>query len=187
MQLHIFNPPLQVPNQNPNILGHSQVTLQASVACVSLVVQTDSSWFLDSRATNHLTSVAPLQQVITVYTGPGKSLIGNGYSLHILAIRSFIISIDSRHLILNNMLYTHCVTKKNYFLCFSSPRKIRCTLNFTHFTVWLRIPSLTRFCWKDLSRVDYISLIFTTLLLRICVNTLCTNITTNFVMCLILP
>lgn len=53
----------------------------------------------------------------TSYTGPGKVLFGNGSCLQISAICSLVIPTDNKHLMLNIMLYTPCVT--NNFLSMS--------------------------------------------------------------------
>lgn len=79
------------------------------------VVQAYSSWFPDSGAINHLTNVVPAPQVTTSYTVPGKVLVVNESYLQIFVICSSVVPTDNKHLMLNNMLYTLCVTKK--FLC----------------------------------------------------------------------
>lgn len=94
---------------------------QAHMVSVAPVVQHDSSWFPDSGATNHLTNASPSSYNACVpYNSQGKVTVGNGSSLNISIIGSAVIprdvhttSINSRRLILHNILSTPSVKKKS--------------------------------------------------------------------------
>lgn len=108
--------------------------------------QYDSSWYVDSGATNHITNDMNNMQLSAPYTGSEQVAVGNSNQLPIQSIgKSFFPSFQpSTSLLLHNILYVPQITKNLISISqFTKDNKVM--LNFTKIFVWLRTKPLTKY------------------------------------------
>lgn len=76
-------------------------------------LQYDSSWYVDSGATNHITNVMNNLQLSAPYSGNEQVAVGNGNQLpiHSIGKSSLPSTHSSTSLFLNNILYVPKITK----------------------------------------------------------------------------
>lgn len=98
-------------------MDHYTTYPQVNIAFVSLVVQNNARWFPNSGETTHLTNASPSSHHTCVpYTRQGKVVVDNGTSLNIYVVGSTVIPSACRQLLLQNMLFTLCLTKSLIFV-----------------------------------------------------------------------
>ena len=71
----------------------------------------DSSWYMDSGATSHLTSELDNLSLNSYYKGKAKLCVGDGNALTISHIGSSLLSSRNQPLALNNILHVPKITK----------------------------------------------------------------------------
>ena len=71
----------------------------------------DSSWYMDSGATNHITANLNNLSLQNDYKGKEKIIVGNGNSLSISHTGSSLIATSEKPLLLTNILYASQITK----------------------------------------------------------------------------
>lgn len=82
----------------------------APIADYGVVV--DPAWYIDSRATNHVTKNASIFSSYSVYHGIDKLHVGNGVGLHIQHVGCTILNtLAAIPLYLNNILHVPAITK----------------------------------------------------------------------------
>ena len=104
------------PYQNQRPLGEystdeSSIPVSQSQAYIaSPTIVNDASWFLDSRATHHVTSTTDSMNPNSEYSGTGKLALGDGSKLPITHIGHITLP-TSRSLHLKNVLMVPFITK----------------------------------------------------------------------------
>ena len=91
-------------SQSPSYTGNNSVSCHASAFVASPQTVGDSSWYLDSGATNHITVDLNNLSLQHDYKGKDKITIGHGHTLSISHTGSTLISSSDKHLLLNNIL-----------------------------------------------------------------------------------
>lgn len=71
----------------------------------------ESTWYVDSGATNHITNDLTNMTVSSPYNGPELVAVGNGQQLPIKSVGTTSFPSNSHSLLLNNILYVPAITK----------------------------------------------------------------------------
>ena len=114
-----------VSTNNTNHSNHSQQNnSNGNVVAFVASPQTvdDSSWYMDSGATYHITANLNNLSLQQDYKRKEKIVVGNGHSLPISHIGSSLIASTEKPLLLNNILYAPQITK-NLLKCFSNYKR----------------------------------------------------------------
>ena len=72
--------------------------------------QTNQEWYLDSGATNHVTSDLSNLNIQADYKGKNKLIVGNGSSLPILHIGDSTLKDNQKNLLLKNIMHVPNIT-----------------------------------------------------------------------------
>ena len=100
-----------VSSSNTNTSQHSNHTGNTSAFVASPKTIGDSSCYVDSGATNHITADLNNLSLQNDFKGKDKITVGNGHTLSISHTRSILVSSSDKPLLLNNILYAPKITK----------------------------------------------------------------------------
>jgi hypothetical protein len=127
---------------------------EKNVNTVSHGYGTDSTWYTDTRATDHITSELDKLVIHDKYNGSDQIRTASGAGMNINRIGKAIVSTPRCNLHLNNVL--HVPLKRILFRYIILLLIIMLSLNFILISFWLRIRPRRKLFWKASVEVVYI-------------------------------
>ncbi|PON63538.1 hypothetical protein PanWU01x14_130120, partial [Parasponia andersonii] len=105
-----FDPNVSLDSSSAHTSQLSGSTSHAAFVASPTTVN-DPSWYIDSGATDHIASDLANLTILSDYKGKEKVTVGNGITLPISHIGSFIITHNNHIFLLNNILHVLQITK----------------------------------------------------------------------------